>query len=286
MSVNDRQAYKGLFINLDRSPDRRVKMESQLRKFNLQHRYSRFPAVDGQTLARTPGNITAAEYACFRSHCGALESAKAELGTIHILEDDVILSPQIEQIVGAFDSSGLLDPYDLIFTDTFVDSDPWLLREFKQQFDLRSSQPLKLSLLDFGQSYRCTTPSYLVPARSFVKVLDVMRRGLINPSLPIDLFLRQEAQLGRLRLGCIFPFVTSVELGDADRTTITDRSTTAELSKEVMALLRYSFFIGRDLKSIPPTLLEKLHRPNNDDHEALISAVLGFVMFSNDFSKF
>ena len=40
----------GFYINLDRSPDRRAHMETELARHNLQDRYNRFAGTDGNVL--------------------------------------------------------------------------------------------------------------------------------------------------------------------------------------------------------------------------------------------
>ncbi len=282
---SERPAYRGLFINLDSSVARRHRVEAELVKYHLQDRYARFPAVDGRGLTSPPGPMTAGEHACFQSHYRALESAKATNGTIHILEDDVVLSPQLEQIVSAFDTGGMLDYFDLVFTDTGLGLDILLLRRLKTLFDsYRQSQRPKFDVLDFNSVYQAGFQSYLVPGKSLDKVLSALRRGLdAGPNVPVDIFVRQEAQEGRLRLGCIFPFVTSVQLGEAAATTMADRAQSAEITREIVALLRYTFFVGRDLKTIPAPLLSKLYAEHGDDYDKLITAVLGFVVSSSEF---
>jgi hypothetical protein len=281
----DRPPYRGLFINLDRSVTRRALMEAQLKKFNLQDRYSRFAAIDGHALTGPPGAISAAENACFQSHYRALESAKPSRRVVHILEDDVIFALQMEQVIDSLDSSGLFDPFDLIFTHTFVGCELLLLRKFKELFDFyQQNRPPRLAVLDVKDDYRCIFASYLVPAPAIEKVQSVLRRGLdVGPNLPIDLFVGQEARNGRLRLGCIFPFITSVQMSDIGGTTITDRGKDTEITREIISLLQYSFFLGRNLKNIPPALLNKLHAFDDDEHHKLITAVLGFVVSSDDF---
>jgi GR25 family glycosyltransferase involved in LPS biosynthesis len=281
----ERQLYRGLFINLDSSTSRRHHMEAELRKYQLQDRYARFPAVDGRALTGAQGAISAGERACFQSHVRALESAKAANGTVHILEDDVVLSLQLEQIISGFDAGGMFDYFDLIFTDIALGLDILLLRRLKTLFDAyRQSQRPKFDVLDFNNVYQAGFQSYLVPRKSLDKVLSALRRGLdAGPNVPIDIFVRRDAQEGRLRLGCIFPFVTSVQLGDAATTTLADRAQNTEITREIVALLRYSFFVGRDLKAIPESLLTRLYAARGDDYDRLITAVLGFVVSSSEF---
>jgi hypothetical protein len=56
--MSDDPGYRGIYINLDRSTERRRRMERQLDGFGLGQRYARFTAVDGLEIART-GNISA-----------------------------------------------------------------------------------------------------------------------------------------------------------------------------------------------------------------------------------
>ena len=284
----DRPTYRGLFINLDRSPNRREQIEAQLNQYHLQQRYSRFAGLDGRLLTGTPGNITTGEYACFQSHYRALESARNTDGTIHILEDDVVLSPRLEQIVSGFDAGGMFDYFDLIFTDTGIALDILLLRQFKKLFDsYHQGQTPKFNVLDFSMAYQSGFQSYLVPRKSLDKVLSALRRGLdAGPNMAVDIFARQEAQEGRLRLGCIFPFITSIQFSEAGWSTISDRAKDTEITREIIALLRYSFFIERDLKTIPEPLLRRLSAVQGDDYDRLITAVLGFVVSSSEFVAF
>ena len=244
--ASNRPHYRGLFINLDRSVARRALMEAQLKKFNLQDRYLRFAAIDGRTLTGPPGAISASENACFLSHYRALESAKGSPRIVHVLEDDVIFAPQMEQVIDSLDASGLFDSFDLIFTHTFVGCELLLLRKFKELFDFyQQNRPPRLAVLDVKDDYRCIFASYLVPTTAIDRVLSVLRRGIdAGPNMPIDLFVRHEAINGRLRLGCIFPFITSVQINDIGGTTMTDRRKDTEITREIISLLQYSFFLG------------------------------------------
>jgi GR25 family glycosyltransferase involved in LPS biosynthesis len=258
-SVADQSRYCGIFINLDRSPDRRTRLEGQLRKFNLEERYSRFSAFDGYASAEVPGTITAGEDACFRSHYTALESAKSKGVTIHVMEDDVELSPQLEQMIYSLDEGGALDDFDIVFTDTAVDADLELLRNYKKLFDAYWRRlPPKLNVIGINNQYLFGSESYLVPSKAVNKVLSILRIGLeAGPQLPIDLFLRQEAHGGRLRLGCIFPFVTTIQLDEVGRSTLGHAQEHLDL-REVFHLLRYFFFVGRDTKRFQSFVLDKL----------------------------
>ena len=125
--------YRGIFINLDRSTERRAHIEEQLEKLNLRDRYSRFPAIDAEQLGDRARPIRREEEACFRSHHEALIVARQFGCPVHIIEDDTVFAQQFEAIVWM--ASGLFSQYDIVFTDTFVTWDPSLLRQLKDMFD-------------------------------------------------------------------------------------------------------------------------------------------------------
>jgi GR25 family glycosyltransferase involved in LPS biosynthesis len=63
----------GCFINLQRSGDRRMAMEAQLRALGIEG-VARFEAIDAATLPAAPADAatSAGERACFLSHARAL----------------------------------------------------------------------------------------------------------------------------------------------------------------------------------------------------------------------
>ena len=128
--------------------------------------------------------------------------------------------------------------------------------------------------------------SYFVMPGSIDKVLAAFARGLAaGPTRPIDLFVREEAQAGRLRLGCIFPFITTpYHVDGALPTTIPDREANTAISRAVLSLLSYSFFIDRHLSKIPTKLSDKVW-PGRSEHADLISGVISF-MESPEYSPF
>lgn len=60
--------YRGFYINLDRSPQRRDRIEEQLQRYGLRERYERFPAIDASAVRARAGMLSAAQLACFQSH--------------------------------------------------------------------------------------------------------------------------------------------------------------------------------------------------------------------------
>ncbi len=133
--------YRGLYINLDRSTDRRARLEANLADLGIFDRYVRFGAVEGASLPAPLGTLTPGEAGCFASHLEVLNRHRGVHEPLHILEDDVILAPQFDASIRRLLSQGVLDRSDLVFTETFVRPDPWSLRAYKAFYDANVELP-------------------------------------------------------------------------------------------------------------------------------------------------
>jgi len=106
--------------------------------------------------------------------------------------------------------------------------------------------------------------------------------------LPVDLFVRECVHAGKLKAACLFPFPTSFRLDELFGSTIAgEAGAPANPSVSVLAALRYSFFIGRDLDSAKRLLdgaTNTGRKPANAHHDMIVQA-LEFVM-SDDFKEF
>jgi glycosyl transferase family 25 len=261
--------YAGRFINLDRSPDRRASMEAQLRKLGVSDQYERFSAIDGED----------GQKACFQSHAMLLKETECP---VHVLEDDALLSAYVPSVADFIVSSGVLDTLDIVFTETIVGPDDvFELRELKQLFDKHRADETFI-VRDITSTYRCGSSSYLVGPNKRDRVLAIFQRGLDAGGLPFDLFMRQEVRNGNLKLGCVFPFVTSILL-EAPTAIAGRANDSACISKQAIDLLRYSFFVDRDFTRAAKFMAAIKTAP--DQHRDLIEAVLGFVV-SDQFVKF
>ncbi|MES1265086.1 MAG: glycosyltransferase family 25 protein [Variovorax sp.] len=281
--------YTGFYINLDRSPDRRREIEAELAKYNLTESYARFAAVDGSKESLANSKLRPGENGCFLSHYRALVQAKASGNGVHLVEDDVILSSQVGPTAKLILGSRIFDQYDILFTDTFVHPNLPELRTYKQTFDTlipdTDKLPEKIPYKIFSLKGRAmaTTPSYFVGASAIDRVINVFRQGIDRGlTLPLDIFMRKCVEDGSLRIGCLFPFITSVRLEHILNTTIDDRDKqTTNPSVLLMALLRYSFFIGRDLKGYAEPILDKILAPlaqKPDPHRAFMLKALDFYL--------
>lgn len=285
--------YHGLYINLDRSTGRRDAMERQLDRLDLSSLYARFPALDGATLNSPRSEIGKGENGCFQSHYRALLSARARGTFVHMIEDDAVLSPSMRPVIEQAIMQNVFDQFDVLFTDTFVAPHLGMLKFLKSSFEeLPATRPLALNHLKVvdlaNQNFACTT-SFVVGAKAIDRVLALYQQEIaLGPRTPIDLFLRAAVSAGQLRAACLFPFVTSFDLNEAAQTTVTETSETAKRpSVMVLAALRYSFFVDRDLETAKRTLSAATAgvRAKGDEHRALIGQALDFIL-SDEFKEF
>ena len=141
-------------------------------------------------------------------------------------------------------------------------------------------QLTKFNVIEINNQYVFGSEIYLVPSKAVKKVLSILSNGLeAGPQLPIDLFIRREAHEGRLRLGCIFPFVTSIQFDEVGRSTLGHAQEHLDL-REVFHLLRYFFFVGRDTKRLQSFVLDKLRARDSDQYRKRITNVLSLLSSS------
>ena len=105
-----------------------------------------------------------------------------------------------------------------------------------------------LQLFDISrQNFSCLT-SYVVSPKAIPRLTSLLDTELkTGPRMPVDLYLRQCAQAGKLTAGLLAPFVTSFDLAEVRQSTIAAGAAEAKRSVLVLAALRYIFFVERDL---------------------------------------
>ena len=295
MSTDSATSYRGVYINLDRSPARRDAMDTQLAAFGLKDRYARFAAVDGSTLPPSRSELRSGELGAFFSHMRALESARSSgCAAIHIMEDDALLSEHVRTVVEDSIATGLFQRFDVLFTDILAPPHLGMLKALKSAFDrveMSAKRALRLSDLQVfdlaGQNFSCLT-SYVVGANAIDRMLALYAEEAKNgPSKPVDLFIRDCVSTGKLRAAFLFPFITSLRLEEIGGSTIVGSTSVANPSVIILAVLRYLFFVNRDsakAKAFLDAATKENRRPTNPHHDMIVRA-LEFVM-SADFQEF
>jgi len=217
-----------VFINLAEAVGRRAAFEADFATVQEPGwTLSRFEALGPAEVGELAGSLTLAEKGCFASHRGALAAHAGDPDTILVAEDDVRFAPGalplIEAMLAASD-------WDVLFTDVGLCDLPTMLNLAGRRAALAAQGQFMLVDLS-ARSYFGAT-AYAVRGRSKAKVqaaLDAATRL----DAPYDLYLRDLARSGGLKIATCFPFLsTPGPLADqsqiqAKQTAAFDRAMTA-----------------------------------------------------------
>lgn len=240
--------FKGYYVNLDRRPERRRRMEAELRRFKLANAYERVSAIDGQR--EWPNHPFPGAAGCLASHAKVLRIAAGVGKPLHILEDDVILSARLRPYLSTRHFANALVQYDLLFLDVWIN--PPFAPEFHAAF-LKAGAGFEL--LDLRGMEIGSTNSYVVPPRSAAKVQALLDREIAGGApLAVDLVYRRAVDSGVLRAAAVLPFLTCVDIETGAHSSIQDIG--VGLSRQLI-MLRTAFFaetgrqLGVDRATIP-----------------------------------
>jgi GR25 family glycosyltransferase involved in LPS biosynthesis len=293
-ALSNNSDYIGFYINLDRSPQRRAEIETQLERLQLLSEYSRFPAADGNTLNLEKSPLRAGEIGCFISHCRLLEKNLNQTQHLHVMEDHVILARDMKPTLQRLLDAGLLNNFDIVFTDTSFWFDLFQMRGCKRFLDNNAEKDTdgriisvkKYTVIDLRTIYFSSTSSYFVHKNAISKLHKLLHKEMKHgPRKPIDIFIRDKVHEGEIRAGCIFPFITSIRLDHFFNTTIPGRYE-CDLSVVALLLIRHSFFTECDWTKCNQLLEDYFPRPVGQDmHQALLSRLFDFVL-SERFKSF
>jgi GR25 family glycosyltransferase involved in LPS biosynthesis len=269
------QTFAGVYLNLDRSVERRAAVEAQLSERGLEF-YERFAALDGASLPPAP-RLKPGEVGCLYSHLEVLERAAKHTHPTHIVEDDVVFSRMFLADATRIVRSGALEHCDILFTDMFVQAHTHVIRTFLQALpdaDGQLGSSKVYQLFDVRHFYVAGANSYFVSPGGARRVLDVFRQEIKEaPDLPYDFYLRTLASSGRLRMACVVPFLTSVRFEEPS--TIGTRHLRSG-TRALHALLRYTFYTDRELASVRPRMEELTASPRAeaDANRAFVVQIL------------
>jgi GR25 family glycosyltransferase involved in LPS biosynthesis len=249
--------WDGYFINLDRSPERRLRIEQQLQNLGLSEHYTRFRAIDGRALNRD-APIKPGEVGIYRSHLDLLQRIAASGRLGHVLEDDAVLcdltAPAIESAVGRLGTR-----FDILFTETFVQDSVPPIRFYLLGWHRATKRgPIKaarqLQIADLTMLYLGGMTSYVITPQGAAKLASALGHDWANgPTAPVDLIVRREIQSRRLRAFCIVPFVTTFDLAGKS---LAERDCQDEFVL-LRHAIRYAFYVRRDLTDYAAPLIDR-----------------------------
>jgi len=209
------QMVRGLFINLDRMPGRRQRIEAEIQRFGLSEGYTRLSAIDGNAVV---GGANAGAVGCFLSHLKAVETARRLGGIVHILEDDAILSARLKDFLGSPSCAAALDRFDLVFLDMWVRPDEKSVRRYQEA---QRQAGDGLFLMDLRAMKVTSADSYLVGPRSVDKVAGLLAaEAAAGPRGAVDSLISKMVSTGRLTAAVVVPFLTCVDIETGIRSSV------------------------------------------------------------------
>jgi GR25 family glycosyltransferase involved in LPS biosynthesis/Flp pilus assembly protein TadD len=289
VSVSDDgpECYTGCYINLDRSTDRRAEVEREIARHAQPDCYRRFAAVDGQRYPGSAAGLAGGELGCFLSHCLLLLRKIGCEHHLHVVEDDVVFSPLTRPTINALVVSGAIDKFDIVFTDGFIQPTTTDFARYRTLFERSVERDAAGSVVAIEPGiidYSANTTSYVVNRASISKVYSVLMQILDGKrGRPIDLAIRDAAMSGVLRVGCLFPFVTCSRIDGRGASTIFRSG--SQLSRALLQMARYSFFVGADHHALLRQAADLLAvacpdlgraDPTGEPHQQLLDQVLEF----------
>ncbi|MFA5040129.1 MAG: glycosyltransferase family 25 protein, partial [Bdellovibrionales bacterium] len=277
--------YKGFYINLDRSEDRRQRMEAELARTGLKEAYTRFPASDGNTMNFPRSHLKESEMGCFTSHYRVLLENRNSPFPLHIIEDHAVLSRALPKVLNSALEGEEFIKFDIVYTDLALSLDNLSLIEFKRRFDENvkkdktgAIESFIFSLIDLQKILYFSTNSYVVNPHAIEKVLAIYEYELKGGArMPIDYLLMSACRDGLLKSGTLFPFVTSIAPDDSFESTIHDKHDLKTIYANY--LLRHSFFVEGDPGKCLKEAARLLPQPDaNDEHNQFMLRLLGFLL--------
>jgi hypothetical protein len=290
----DKRDHIGFYINLDRSTTRRTAMESRLAALGIADVYSRFAAIDGQSMTGPAGALSPGALGCFASHVGVLQQAIGANAHVHILEDDVLLAPELIPALKEILAQRALDEFDILYTDVFVPVDSHSLMVYERerrrmvQVDPRTGAETSRGVRLFELRGRAwaSLSSYVVAARAVERIaglLDSELRG--GPSKPVDLIVRKLVNAGTLRAAVTIPFLTTLDLSLDLDSTIRSSAGAEQRSRLASSLVRHALYVRPDWPLVEKLIRQYIPQSPVTPRSLVFARMLDYQIFG-DFDYF
>jgi GR25 family glycosyltransferase involved in LPS biosynthesis len=282
--------WRGFYINLDSAARRRGQLEAQLNSLDIYCKYSRYPATDGKMLSPRASSRSPGEIGIFLSHIRLLSDCSQYNEVIHVVEDDAILCDLTAPTIEGAILRSVTDQYDIIFCEMYVPASVGVIGNLNRLYNSVTQNgrhpietPDQIKIIDVDDLYLFGTTSYIISPRGISRTLAVLNEEWARgPNVPLDRALQYAARSRKLKLGCFFPFVTTVNL-QPDQDSSAGR-TEAMHDALAQSILRYSFFARREIAAAARPAVDALLRgtaPAPDDATQLQLDVLKYHLLKN-----
>jgi GR25 family glycosyltransferase involved in LPS biosynthesis len=221
----------GLYINMDKSPLRRSKLEGEIARVGLTEYYRRIRGV-----------VDPVPYhGCSKSHIRAMTEAAKIGGVVHIVEDDILMSDRVEAFLRSDRLKLLLETYDIIYLSMWVDPNPQSAGPFYLALQQAGDD---MALVDMRGPRIGAMDSYVVAPRSIGKIVTLMTNEMARTKMfRNDVYIDTLVKAGELKAAAIVPFLTCVDIDTGTRSSL---QTLERQDQERYVMLRTSFFVDRD----------------------------------------
>lgn len=198
---------EGIFINLERSVERRAAIEAQLADIDLRYPVHRLEAIDGRQRTDCPPGLSPPQHGCWLSHVEALRRFGATGQHLHIMEDDALLSPALAALPDIVQAAERGGDWDILYLDATLVEIADMVQVFEWARAARAKatvqvHPIPREFTVYG------THAYVVNGRRKSHVLDFVTRHM-GRGKPYDNVLAHGIQRGELRALLTSPFISS-----------------------------------------------------------------------------
>jgi GR25 family glycosyltransferase involved in LPS biosynthesis len=196
---------RGYFINLARNEERRLVMEREISRYP-QLNIERFDAINGKDISFQFSTLTPGALGCLLSHFEIIRKSINETLDTLIIEDDIILMPnisQVEEIIQSLNASRC--NWDILYLDgTIVQMDV-----AENLHSKMVSNPKKQFVAEVDQDWTIFgTHAYVINRASKIKVLEFIGQKLWQ-GRPIDNIYVAGNCLGALKSYLCLPYMTA-----------------------------------------------------------------------------
>ena len=209
---------EGVYINLDRSPQRRAEMDRQIGEAGLPYVIDRLAAIDGSTRSDRPAGLNPGQHGCWLSHLLAIERSLQRSAHLHVVEDDALLGaalPILPDVVNSLDS-GSGGEWEILYLDATLIEPMDMCHVFGWAKTARRDGTVRVRALP-REFTVYGTHSYVVNSARKAAVLDFLKKHLAS-GRPIDNVLAHGIQTGALRAFMTTPYMTSAADHSLERT--------------------------------------------------------------------
>ena len=228
--------FKGYYINLSRSTQRRERMLRHIDEEGLTETYQRYEAIEGKQCDPEGRNLTGGEIGLWETLIELLEKEKSsnDYEFLHVMEDDCIMSKEFKEFCRQLPNNNL--DSDIIMTEMYAN--PSAYKYLVDEHDrLKKEKKVKIEY----NNYTGCVSSALIHISRIRTVLSQLKTAYeqVDSVLPLDNELRRLDQQGKLSVSRVAPFITSIIIEDVKDTTIQNHINSSIADTQVFcALLR------------------------------------------------